>query len=86
MFDGPFTLVMKSAHTIPPLLEVVKNKCTMERSAQCSVSYILEGDHIDWVDCDRCKSWYHCTCIGLDVQTGDKFVCCVQVEPKNAHT
>ena len=44
------------------LAESVKGYCAMERSDQCIASLLVDDDLL-WVNCDRCKPWYHCQCL-----------------------
>lgn len=30
------------------------------------LNIVIDGDHLNWIQCDNCNKWYHCICVGLD--------------------
>eukprot|EP00940_MAST-03C_sp_MAST-3C-sp2_P000053 g53.t1 len=49
--------------------EVIPGKDTV---CVCNIVYdpSTEGDY-DWIQCDTCKRWHHCACVGLTAEAAD---------------
>ena len=41
---------------------------------QCQICFKAEGDDDDWIGCDSCWRWYHCSCIN-NYNFNDYFSC-----------
>ena len=60
----------------PLLTESVSSYCVMDRVGQCIASSLHGKRRIQWVVCDTCQCWYHCVCIGFQVDQKKEFSCC----------
>lgn len=62
--------------TSPKISDLLSNNCLMERAGQC-IALELKGDgDVGWVMCEKCTSWYHCACVGMNINSSNHFVCC----------
>ena len=69
---------LKPLSTIP---NKVTEMCLMEKVTGCSTDQ--DSENIDWVQCQECNAWYHCSCIGISVlyfQRENNFYCCKEDE------
>ena len=50
----------------------------MTKSTECSVTYVVVGDEVNWVQCDTCEQWFHLLCVGLaedEVAGNEDYMC-----------
>lgn len=53
--------------------DTVREFCVMEGEGQCVVRLLKKHTAATWIECERCHSWYHCVCAGIEV---GGFCCC----------
>lgn len=65
------------------ITDMINDVCLMDKMQQCGVG-LLEKDSVDWVQCSTCGGWYHCVCVGIDLQYfQDSQFCCCKPMTKN---
>ena len=60
----------------------VATHCGMIWMRQC-VCEKIESEVLDWVQCDRCYSWYHAVCTGMALSEDQQFTCCKEMSDSN---
>ena len=46
----------------------------------CAVCFSEEDEHgdseqVQWIQCDKCTIWIHLSCVGIDIDVNDTYVC-----------
>lgn len=68
-------------------LEFVTKSLTYGLCLFCAHSGTMQelSDDMSMVQCDTCSTWYHCACIGVNVDhfdNGESFHCCITLPPE----
>ena len=65
--------IMKRWKALPPALKSPYLREAKESIDNDAQHCICRGDSggIDWVVCDCCNVWYHCTCVGMTKNVAD---------------
>lgn len=47
-------------------------KNSLNECGFCGCDDEFDDDGTDWVECDNCHQWYHCACIGIELDDDDE--------------
>lgn len=60
----------------------ISGVCVFKGAHQCMVKHLHGEDDVDWIQCSKCSSWYHCACVGVTGEILPSFSCCASSEDK----
>ena len=61
------------------IADSIREVCVFKGAHQCMVKHLRGDSDVDWIQCSKCSSWYHCACCGVTEESFPSFACCGQI-------